>query len=124
MQNTIRITLFFLCDKKHLTFCKPVYLAMSKIYETPHCATSSILPSHHSSLIKMCFLRTLFLNTLSLCSSFSVRDQVSQPYKTTGRIVVLYSFSLLSRNERRLVKSPVCLSVCPPLITFEPLRRI
>jgi hypothetical protein len=25
-QNTIRITLFVLCDKKHLTFCKPVLL--------------------------------------------------------------------------------------------------
>jgi hypothetical protein len=35
-------------------------------------------------------LRTLFSNTLSLCSSLNVRDQVSQPYKTTGRIMVLY----------------------------------
>jgi hypothetical protein len=34
-------------------------------------------------------LRTLFSNTLSLCSSLSVRDQVSQPFKTTGRIMVL-----------------------------------
>jgi hypothetical protein len=28
------------------------------------------------------FLRTLFSNTLSLCSSLSARDQVSHPYKT------------------------------------------
>jgi hypothetical protein len=35
-------------------------------------------------------LRTLFSNTLSLCSSLSVRDQVSHLYKTTGRIMVLY----------------------------------
>jgi hypothetical protein len=35
-------------------------------------------------------LRTLFSNTLSLCSSLSVRYQVSHPYKTTGRIMVLY----------------------------------
>jgi hypothetical protein len=35
-------------------------------------------------------LRTLFSNTLSLCSSLNVRDQVSHPYKTTGRIMVLY----------------------------------
>jgi len=34
------------------------------------------------------FLSTLFLNTPSLCSSI-VRDQVSHPYKTTGRITVL-----------------------------------
>jgi hypothetical protein len=32
--------------------------------------------------------RTLLSNTLSLCSSLSVRDQVSHPYKTTGRIMV------------------------------------
>src|SRR5215510_11360148 len=35
-------------------------------------------------------LNTLFSNTLSLCSSQNVSDQVSQPYKTTGRIIVLY----------------------------------
>jgi hypothetical protein len=34
-------------------------------------------------------LRTLFSNTLSLCSSLSVRHQVSHSYKTTGRIMVL-----------------------------------
>ena len=32
-------------------------------------------------------LNTLFLNTLFLCSSLSVRDQVSHPYKTTGKII-------------------------------------
>jgi hypothetical protein len=35
-------------------------------------------------------LSTLFWNTLSLCSSLSVRDQVSHPYKTTGKIIVVY----------------------------------
>ena len=34
-------------------------------------------------------LSTLFSNTLSLCSSFIVSDQVSHPYKTTGKILVL-----------------------------------
>jgi hypothetical protein len=33
-------------------------------------------------------IKTLFSNTLSLCSSPNVRDQVSHPYKTTGRIMV------------------------------------
>jgi hypothetical protein len=33
-------------------------------------------------------------------------------------------FSLLSKNEIRLIKSPVCLSVCvSPLTTSEPLCR-
>jgi hypothetical protein len=36
-------------------------------------------------------LRTLFSNTsVYVCSSLSVRDQVPQPYKTAGRIMVLY----------------------------------
>ena len=35
-------------------------------------------------------LSTLFLNTLSLCSSLNISDQVSHPYKTTGKIIVLY----------------------------------
>jgi hypothetical protein len=30
-------------------------------------------------------------------------------------------FFLLYKNESRLIKSPVLLSVCPPLITSEPL---
>jgi hypothetical protein len=34
--------------------------------------------------------RTLFSNTLSLCFSLNVRDQVSHPYRTTGKIIILY----------------------------------
>jgi hypothetical protein len=33
------------------------------------------------------FLKTLFWNILSLCSSLSVGDQISHPYKTTSRII-------------------------------------
>ena len=35
-------------------------------------------------------LNTLFSNTLNLCSSLNISNQVSQPYKTTGKIIVLY----------------------------------
>ena len=35
-------------------------------------------------------LNTLFANTLSLRSSLNVSDQVSHPYRTTGRIIVLF----------------------------------
>jgi hypothetical protein len=45
-------------------------------------------------------LRTLFSNTLSLCSSLSVRDQVSHPYKT-GRIMVLYILTFTFLDSRR-----------------------
>jgi hypothetical protein len=36
------------------------------------------------------FLSTFFSNILNLCSSFNVRDQVSNPYNRTGYITVLY----------------------------------
>jgi hypothetical protein len=36
-------------------------------------------------------LNTLFSNTPSLCSTLSVNDHVSHPYKTTGKIIVLCS---------------------------------
>jgi hypothetical protein len=47
----------------------------------PH-ATSSLLGSN-------ILLSTLFPNTFNVCSSLSVRDEVSRPYKTTGKIIVL-----------------------------------
>jgi hypothetical protein len=36
-------------------------------------------------LVPNILLSTLLSNTLSLCSSLNVRDQVSHPYKTTGK---------------------------------------
>jgi hypothetical protein len=46
-------------------------------------------------------LRNLFSKTLSLCSSLNVRDQVSHPYKTTDRIMVLYILSITFQDSRR-----------------------
>ena len=37
-------------------------------------------------------LNTMFSNTLSFLSSLNVSDQASHPYKTTGKIIVLYIF--------------------------------
>jgi hypothetical protein len=48
---------------------------------------SPITSSHLSPNI---LLYILFSNTLSLHSSFSVTDQVSHPYKTRGKTIVLY----------------------------------
>jgi hypothetical protein len=44
---------------------------------------STLFPSGSNIL-----LGTLFSNTLSICSSLSVRDQVLLPHKTTDKIVV------------------------------------
>jgi len=46
-------------------------------------------PVTSSHLDPNIFLSTLFSNTLSLRSSLSVSDQVSHPYRTTGKIIIL-----------------------------------
>jgi hypothetical protein len=38
-------------------------------------------------------LQTLFSNALSLCNFLNTRDKVSHPYKTRGKIMVLYILS-------------------------------
>jgi hypothetical protein len=38
---------------------------------------------------------------LSLCFSLNVRDQVSHPYRTTGKIIVLYIPTLMFLDSRR-----------------------
>jgi hypothetical protein len=41
-------------------------------------------------------LSTLFSNTHGLCSSVIVRDQVLHPYRTTGKIIALSEYILIS----------------------------
>jgi hypothetical protein len=47
-------------------------------------------PPVTSSLLGPNILSTLFSDILHLCSSPTVTDQVSHPYKTTDKIIVLY----------------------------------
>jgi hypothetical protein len=44
-------------------------------------------------------LNILYSNTLSLCSSLNVRDKVSHPYRTTGKIIVLYVLIFVFREQ-------------------------
>jgi len=65
------------------------YSVSSTSHEAPHCAVSSTAWLLHPPLSQLCF-SILFLNTFSLCLSFHVWEQVSQPHETTGKIIVVY----------------------------------
>jgi uncharacterized membrane protein len=60
---------------------KPCSSSLCSFLQPP--VTSSLLGPY-------ILLSTLFSNTLNLCSSLKERDKVSHPYKTTGKIIVLY----------------------------------
>jgi hypothetical protein len=57
-------------------------------YEVHHYEIFSTISSY--LLGPNILLSTPFSKTLSLCSSLKVREQVSHPYSTTGKITVLY----------------------------------
>jgi len=57
-------------------------------------------------------LTTKYSNTLSLHSSLNVRDQVSNPYKTTGKIIVLYSLMFIHWDSKLEYKR-FCATVTP-----------
>ena len=63
-------------------------------YRSRSSSLCSILHSLLTSFLlgQNIILSTLFSNTLSLRSSLKVRDQVSHPYKTTGKIKALKLF--------------------------------
>jgi hypothetical protein len=46
-------------------------------------------------------LSILFSNTLSIGSSLNVRDKVSHPYRTSGKIIILYIVIFTSFDSRR-----------------------
>jgi hypothetical protein len=82
-------------------------------------------PATFSVLGQNIFLSTLFSNSLNLCSSLSARDQVSHPYKTTCKLMVLYiliSLVLEGRENRILAPSEYRthdLSVARPYVAWR-----
>jgi hypothetical protein len=67
-----------------------------------------------SLLVPNIFLCTLFSHTLSQCSFLNVRNQVSHPFKTKGKIIFLHilTFVFLESKLDRMVagfpRNPVC----------------
>ena len=69
---------------------------MDEAYKQLSSSTYTFLhsPTTTSLLCPNILLNTLLPNTLSLCSSLNVSDQVSHPYKTIGKIIFLYTLFL------------------------------
>jgi hypothetical protein len=75
---------------------KPCSSSLCSFLQPP--VTSSLIGSN-------ILLSTLFSNTLNLCSFLNVRDQVSHPYKTTGKIIVLQLCKITDEKVIQFQKS-------------------
>jgi hypothetical protein len=51
-------------------------------------SSTELVPFTSYLFVENILLSTLFSTPLSVCSSFNVREQVSYPYRTTGKFVV------------------------------------
>jgi hypothetical protein len=56
-------------------------------------------------------LGTLFSNTLSLCSLLKIRDQFSQPYRNTRKMIVMYILIFTFLDSRREIMCCYCVYV-------------
>jgi len=78
----------------------PTQPPFDKAYNLWSSSLCSLLqPPATSSLLGSILLSTLFPNIPNLCPSLSVRDQVSHPYKKTGKIIVLFIHLKVLREE-------------------------
>ena len=76
------------------------YLMRSTIRGVPYYAIFAIPPFFFSVLCPNVFPSTLFSNTFTLCSSLSMRDQVSYPCKTTREIAGSSLYRVIHKSLR------------------------
>ena len=110
-------------------------------FDDPNIWWVQIIKSHYvnspitSSIIgPNIFLSALFPNTLILCPSLIVWDQVSHPYKTEGKIIVLCIFTFIfldsKLEDRRFCLTAICtfphdsLGMFPNIWSVPPFQRI
>jgi hypothetical protein len=78
-----------------LDFIIPIILG-EEFNEAPHYVVFCDL-----LLLYLSSVQIFFSNTLSLCSSFNVRAQVSHPYRITGKIIIFYILIFTFLDSRR-----------------------
>jgi hypothetical protein len=89
--------------------CQSSGILQTRKHDVSETASVSLLCSfHHSPIISShlspnILLSTLFSNTISLCSSPKVRDQLSHPTRTRDKIIVLYILIFMFLNRRQKV---------------------
>ena len=66
----------------------------------PHSSQFDHLKNVWSGVQIIKLLSTLFSNTFSLCFTLNMNNQVSHPYKTTGKIIVLYTLIFIFLNSK------------------------
>jgi hypothetical protein len=103
-QNFICISsMLATCPTHHILLDLMTLIILGQAYKSWRLSLCNVLqPLSISSFLgpNIC-LSSLFLNILSLCSSLSLRDQVSHPYKTIGKITVFCILTCMFLKRRR-----------------------